>query len=244
MICHGFRGYKDWSFIPFLARRLNQDGIPAIAFNFTGSGITDRKGRFGEPERFQRSTYGRELADLARVADWAAERLDGGGELHLGLIGHSRGGAIALLHAPTDPRVRCIVTLASPARIGVWPERYFEAWRRGEPAQIHDFRTKSELLLGPDLIRDFESHRDRYDVPRAVERLTTPLLIIQGDRDRSVPLDEARELAAHAPSASSELRIIGGAGHSFQAGDEIRRTPPQLLDTIELAAAWMRRWLR
>jgi hypothetical protein len=58
-----------------------------------------------------------------------------------------------------------------------------------------------------------------------------------------VPLDEARALAALSTAAAVELRVVEGAGHSFQAGDELRRTPPPLLEMIESVAAWMRRWL-
>ncbi|HEU4394812.1 MAG TPA: alpha/beta fold hydrolase [Planctomycetota bacterium] len=250
VLCHGNRGYKDWGFFPLLASRLAEEGIATATFNLSGSGITDREGTFGEPERFRGNTYGRELEDLARVVDWiVSRRLARGGAdpigdpPRIGLIGHSRGGAIAILHAAQDARIRCLTTLAAPSRIGVWPEHYFEAWRRGEPARTHDFRTRSELPLGPEIYRDLGRNRDRYDVLQAVERLKCPLLILQGDRDRSVSIDEAREIASHAAAASTELHVIEGAGHSFQAGDKIRRTPPQLLDMVERVTAWMRRWL-
>lgn len=245
ILCHGFRGYKDWGFLPLLARRLADNGIPTISFNFSGSGITDRNGTFGEPERFRSSTYGGELGDLARVVWWAEARLTPGttGRLDLGLIGHSRGGAIALLHAAADANIRCVSTVASPASLGAWPDHYFEAWKRGESIPVSDFRTKSELSLGPEIFEDLERSRDRYDVARAVETLHAPLLILHGDRDSAVPLNEARTLASRANAASTEFHIVQGAGHSFQAGDTIRRTPPELLEMIEVAVAWMRRWL-
>jgi len=256
VISHGFRGYKDWGLLLLAAQRVAAEGIPAVTFNFGSSGITDREGSFGEPERFRKGTYGDQLEDLGRVIDWAVRRVGSSPsaetsaghvptaqEPRIGLIGHSRGGALSILHAASDTRVRCVAALASPSAIGVWPDHYFEAWKRGEPVQLRDFRTKSHLALGPELYRDLESRRAHYNVLAAAESLRVPLLLIQGDRDRSVPLAEAHELREHAPQALTEYREIAGAGHNFSAGDKIRRTPPQLLDVIELVAAWMRRWL-
>jgi pimeloyl-ACP methyl ester carboxylesterase len=244
--CHGSRGYKDWGFLPLLASRIAEEGLPAVTFSFTDSGISGRGGAFDEPERYRKGTYGSELEDLRRVADWVALRHAGadGSAPRLGIAGHSRGGAIAILHAAGDPRVRCLASLAAPSRIGVWPDRYFEAWRRGEPVMVRDFRTRSELRLGPEIYEDLERHRSRYDVGAALESIECPLLIVQGDRDRSVPVEEAREIASRVPAVLCELHVIEGAGHGFQAGDEIRRIPPQLAHMVELVTAWMRRWLR
>jgi len=239
VLIHGFRGYKDWGFFPLLAGRLAEAGFPAVTFSVSGSGIVGSDGAFTEAERFRRNTYAKELADLARVVGWALAR----GAPHAGLIGHSRGGTLALLHAASDRRIGCLATLAAPFRIGVWKPEQVAAWERGEDATIHDFRTRTELRLGPDLWEDFTRNRDRYDAARAIESLEIPLLILQGDKDAVVPLDDAVSIASHASSVTTELRVIEGAGHSFQAGDKIRRTPPQLLDMIEAVTAWMRRWL-
>lgn len=245
ILCHGFRGWKDWGFLPTLATRLAEDGIPTATFNFSSSGISDAAGTFGEPERFRRGTYGGDLEDLRTVAEWLRQRLSTGGAAPpaLGVAGHSRGGAIALLHAARDRGVRAVATLGAPSRIGVWPDGYFEAWRRGAPAEVYDFRTRRTLALGPDLFADLERNGEQYDTARAAAALTAPLLVVHGARDTIVPLSEAEALAAMGRSTATELRIVEGAGHSFQAGDKMRRTPPPLLDMVEAVAAWMRRWL-
>jgi len=242
ILCHGSRGFKDWGFLPFLASRLAEEGLLAVTFNFTDSGISGRSGAFDEPDRYRRGTYASERTDLGRVVDWVAARI--GSEGRLGIAGHSRGGAIAILHAADDPRVRCLASLAAPSRIGVWPERYFDAWRRGEPVTLRDFRTRTQLELGPEIYEDLERNRARYDVGAALERIGCPLLVVQGDKDRSVSVEEAKEIASRVPSTLCELHVIEGAGHSFEAGDTIRRIPPQLTHMVELVAAWMRRWLR
>jgi pimeloyl-ACP methyl ester carboxylesterase len=242
VLCHGFRGYKDWGFIPLLASTIASQGTTAVAFNITGSGIVGADGAFVERERFRKSTYSAELEDLDRVARWLSRRIAAGDRpVALGLIGHSRGGAMAILYAASHPEVRTVVALAAPSRIGVWPDAAFEAWREGRPHVVRDFRARAELPLGPEIYDDITRNGARYDLERAAASFTIPLLVVQGDRDRSVPVEEGRVLASWGPPATTELAIIEGAGHSFQAGDKIRRTPPQLLEMIERVSAWVRR---
>jgi pimeloyl-ACP methyl ester carboxylesterase len=240
LLCHGFRGYKDWGFIPLLASTIAAQGTPVAAFNMSGSGIAGPDGAFTERERFRKNTYAAELDDIHRVARWLRRRLDAG-DPALGLIGHSRGGAMALLYGASRPEVRTVVSLAAPSRIGVWPEAAFEAWRDHRPHIVRDFRTRADLELGPEIYDDIVKCSAAYDLHRAAASLTIPFLVVQGDRDRSVPLEEGRTLASWGPRETTELAIIENAGHSFQAGDKIRRTPPQLLEMIERVSAWVRR---
>jgi len=39
VICHGFKGFKDWGFFPHLAARIARAGMTAVSFNFSGSGV-------------------------------------------------------------------------------------------------------------------------------------------------------------------------------------------------------------
>jgi pimeloyl-ACP methyl ester carboxylesterase len=240
LLCHGFRGYKDWGFIPLLASTIAAQGTPVATFNMSGSGIAGPDGAFTERERFRRNTYAAELDDIDRVARWLRQRLDAG-DPALGLMGHSRGGAMAVLYAASHPEVRTVVSLAAPSRIGVWPDAAFEAWRDHRPHIVRDFRTRADLELGPEIYDDIVKCSAAYDLHRAAASLTIPFLVVQGDRDRSVPLEEGRTLASWGPRETTELAIIENAGHSFQAGDKIRRTPPQLLEMIERVSAWVRR---
>ncbi len=244
VLCHGFRGYKDWGFLPFLATRLANEGLPAVTFSTTASGVTDRAGTFGETERFRRGTYAGDLEDLRRVVQWVETRVAAADDAFAyGVAGHSRGGVIGLIHASRDPRARALAMIASPERIGVWPEPYFASWRSGEPADVYDFRTRATLPLGPEIFEDMTRQDAAYDSAAAAAKLQAALLIVHGTRDALVSLEEARALAAMGPAERTELRIVEGAGHSFQAGDTLRRTPPPLLEMVESVAAWMRRWL-
>ena len=55
--------------------------------------------------------------------------------------------------------------------------------------------------------------RGRFDNASKISRLKTPLLVIHGDRDDTVPLDHGLRLYKAAPYRK-ELYIVRGAGHS------------------------------
>ncbi len=91
---------------PPLSDRLARAGFTAVSFNFSGSGVDDA-GDFAFPERFGHNTFSAELSDATAVLDSLFQ-----GELgvppptSVGLVGHSRGGGIAVLQTARDPRIQ------------------------------------------------------------------------------------------------------------------------------------------
>src|SRR5438105_1858480 len=67
IVCHGFKGFARWAFFPHLSRTLAQNGLTAITFDFSGSGIGRDRETFSEPEAFQHNTFTRELDDLELI---------------------------------------------------------------------------------------------------------------------------------------------------------------------------------
>jgi fermentation-respiration switch protein FrsA (DUF1100 family) len=67
--------------------------------------------------------------------------------------------------------------------------------------------------------------RDRYDSSGRIARIASPLLVIAGDRDSVIPVEQSRQLYDAAASASrKELLIVRGADHndaSLLDGDEM-----------------------
>ncbi|MCP4290511.1 MAG: alpha/beta fold hydrolase [bacterium] len=75
-----------------------------------------------------------------------------------------------------------------------------------------DFLRDMMLLTSPEGIAGAQgAMRDRPDSTPDLPDLNIPTLIIHGDEDQLIPLDEAKAMAAALPEA--ELVIIPGAGH-------------------------------
>ncbi len=130
VVVHGFKGFKDWGMFPPLAERLARAGFATVTFNLSGSGVDDA-GEFVWPERFGHNTFSAELEDLGRVVDaLVAGELGVAPPSTVGLVGHSRGGGIAVLHAARDARVRALVTWSAISSVERWSPHEVAEWRR------------------------------------------------------------------------------------------------------------------
>ena len=102
VICHGFKGFKDWGYFPVTADRLARAGFTAVSFSFSGAGVGDDGETFNEPERFGRNTYSVQLADLDIILHALGSGALGLQPSAVGLLGHSMGGGVTILRAARD----------------------------------------------------------------------------------------------------------------------------------------------
>jgi pimeloyl-ACP methyl ester carboxylesterase len=241
VVCHGFKGFKEWGFFPDLAGELARAGYLVVNFNFSGSGIGEDPEQFTDVERFEHATLSGDLDDLGLILDAvAAHELPGPQASNgVGLLGHSRGGAISLLAAHADPRVSCLVTWASVAHLGRWDEETRRTWRERGHVEVVNARTGQVFNLRTDLLDDIEENKDgRLNLERAARDLAIPHLIVHGEDDESVPVAEGRELAAW---GRGELLIIPETGHTFGAVHPYKGRPPTLGRVVEETVAFFGR---
>jgi pimeloyl-ACP methyl ester carboxylesterase len=246
-VCHGFKGFKDWGFFPYVGERLAAAGFAAVGFNFAGSGIGPDLENCTELDRFAADTISQQTNDLGCVLDaLAAGTLHPGGRLDAGrvaLLGHSRGGAVAILRARTDRRVRTVVTWAGVSTLVRWSAEERCAWRERGFAEVQNARTGQVLRMNWSYVEDLERNADRLDVQAAAGGLEIPLLVVHGEDDESVPVREARVLSSAAPPGAAELVLLPHAGHTFGAVHPWAGTTPALEAALERTIAWFARHL-
>jgi pimeloyl-ACP methyl ester carboxylesterase len=242
VVCHGFKGFKNWGFFPELGRRLAQGGFLAILFNFSGSGIGPDLENFTDLDCFAGDTMSRQLDDLGCILDAletgrlpdAAPDLD-----RMAVLGHSRGGATALLRAREDRRIRAVVTWASVSTLWRYSERELEAWKRQGFLEFLNTRTQQQMRIDYAAVADLEKNRERYDVVRAVAELRVPLLLVHGEQDLSVPVQEGRDLRAARTPGNTTLHEVKGAGHTFGAVHPWAGTTPALDEAMGVSLEWL-----
>ncbi len=242
VVCHGFKGFKNWGFFPELAARLAASGFLAVAFNFSGSGIGADLENFTELERFARDTMSKQVVDLGCVLDALHDERLGPGRAdleRLAVLGHSRGGAAALIRAHEDARVRAVVTWAGVATLWRYSDAEIATWREQGSMDFLNARTKQLMRIDYGAVEDLLANRDRFDLERVARALSVPLLVVHGDRDEAVPVREARALHAAARPETSMLHVVEGTGHTFGAVHPWKGSPPALDEAIATTCDWL-----
>jgi dienelactone hydrolase len=238
VIVHGFKGFRTWGPWPALARALALAGHAAVTFDFSRNGIGP-DGEFTRLDLFRENTHSREQAELRAVVDALADgRLAGRKIRRIGLLGHSRGGGASILHAAEDERVGALVTLAAIADIpSRWTAKQLAAWRRGDDVLVENARTRQRMPIAPEYWVDVQQNRDRLDIAAAAGRVTQPWLIIHGDADTSVPVEDAHTLF-DAAGENAELMLLAGADHVFGVKHPYAGPSDDLHTLAEAAIDW------
>jgi putative redox protein len=172
--------------------------------------------------KFEDITYRGEVEDLQAAYSVVQTRHAG----KIAILGSSMGGTVALLFASQEPRVAGLVTVAAPLHPEQFPKRILT------PAQLEQWRNQGFTFhngqrLNASLLRDLES----LDVPKAAKRILCPVLVIHGDLDRTVPVEEAYELYACLTN-EKKLSILEGADHRLSNPALMERTVTEALDWL------------
>ncbi len=238
VICHGFKGFKDWGCFPYIAERFADAGFFAVTFNFSLNGTDNSKDRPVDFERldlFALNTFSAELDDLGEVLDFLESEKDNYNYdfNNLTLLGHSRGGGIAILKTREDRRVKKLITLASVSEFDRYGEETKRTWKERGYLEALNTRTKQRMRMNVSLLEDLEKNSERLNIRKAVSDIEVPVFIIHGTEDMAVDKEEAEELYALCDKSSSRLLVIENTGHTFGAVHPFSGTTKALEQVIE-----------
>ena len=206
---HGVTGNKDRPFVVALGEGLAAVGVPALRFSFSGNGASEGK--------FTDSTISKEVEDLGAVLDV----LDGHTICY---VGHSMGGAVGVLRASKDDRIQLLVSLA-----GMVHTKAFAHTEFGDATPDEGF-----MWDEPDCPLSQAYMDDLTQIDTVVDlssQISVPWLLVHGDEDDVVPIEDSHDILAKANS-QAQLVTIEGANHVFS--DEYTSV------MVEKVIAWMK----
>ncbi len=157
---------------------------------------------FGDSEGGATTLGFREREDLKRMLDFLEAR----GATAIGVFGFSLGGAVALLAAAEDPRIRAIAAYAPFADLKtLGRELYAWMWLARYPF-VEAMLMWSRLLFGADITRPSPAE--------AAARVAVPVLLVHSRQDEQIPFRHAERLrAALATNPKAEFEFMDRGRH-------------------------------
>lgn len=194
VIGHGVTGNKDRPFVVALSETLSKAGIPVLRFSFSGNG--DSEGRFVD------STISKEVSDLGAVLDAVAT-----GNKDLCYVGHSMGGAVGVIRAAEDSRIKRLISLAGMVDTAGFAQREFGDVEPDKGNMWDD----EDCPLSKSYMDDLTGIGS---VAEYASKITVPWLLVHGTEDDVVTIQDSKDILAKAGSNASLVEITG-SDHVF-----------------------------
>ncbi|MFT4177684.1 MAG: alpha/beta fold hydrolase [Luteolibacter sp.] len=208
---HGVTGNKDRPLLVALANGLAAKNWPCLRISYTGNGHSGG--------RFEDSCISKGIEDLQAVIGSVPD------DVAVVYVGHSMGGAVGVLTAARDLRVRVLVTLAGMVHTADFVKREFGDVIPGQGVMWED----PSCPLSQAYVDDLTSIGNTLE---AAETVRQPWLLIHGLEDDVIPSQDSRE-AFEAANCVKKLVEVPGADHVF---DEA--TYGQVIEEV---AGWLER---
>ena len=242
IFCHGYKGFKDWGAWDLVANAFSEAGFFFVKFNFSHNGGTmEQPIDFPDLEAFAENNYTKELEDLDDLINYLLSmenpfytEIDPN---NLTLIGHSRGGGIAIIKASEDDRITKLITWASVSDFGKRMESggELDQWRKDGVKHVLNGRTKQNMPHYFQFYEDFITHEKRLNIKNSVQNLKIPQLIIHAKEDPSVHYSEAEDL--HSWYVDAILFPIVQSDHVFGASHPwVDKKLPKALNDVVLGS--------
>lgn len=246
IVCHGFKAFKDWGPFPAIGKFFAEHGFVSIVFNFSHNGIGDEPKKFSEREKFSVNTISRELEDVDEILNSTEANYFSDVPIdvnNIGIVGHSRGGGVAIIKAKEDKRIKAVSGWSTISHFDRYTEEQKRRWREKGYVELPSMNALSIFRMTTAFIDDLDNNAQRLDIISAVEQLHKPFLIIQGTADVPVPKREAEELYTVADKSLTEIVFLEGAGHMYGARHPYKKESPNMTRVLELTSTWFHKHL-
>ena len=204
IVSHGFNGTHHYGRSYF--DTLNSLGYQVFVFDFPCGSIHSHS-----DNNTMNMSIMDEKSDVKAIVSYFRGRPDVNPD-GIVLIGESQGGFVTALASAEIPEQVSAVVLVYPALCipDNWQERYPRV------ADIPDTTRLRDVPMGR---RFFMELRD-LDVFSAIKKYEGPVLIVQGDKDAVVRMEDSRRAVETYKDA--RLHVIPGAGHGFTPEEQAR----------------------
>ena len=198
ILCHGFTSSKESPTYIKLEEIFNNNNISTLRFDFYGHGESEGM--------FEDVTVSEAVDDILRAIDFLKEK----GYSRIGLVGSSFGGSSSIMAAS---RTNDLFALGLIAPVSDYEEVAIKKYGKESIERGYVNHLKKDggkLKINYSFFEDFKNNNG-YE---AAKKIRIPVLIVHGDSDQTVPLEQSKKTSKLIENC--KLEIIEGGGHSFK----------------------------
>lgn len=220
LLAHCFTCSKDLHALGTIAKAMTHAGIGVIRFDFTGLGQSG--GEFSE------TTFSSNVDDLVDAARQVEEQY---APVEL-MVGHSLGGAAAILATEQLSTVRAVATIGAPSK----PVHVRQHLEDGIDEILRDGEAVVEIAGRPFKVgREFVEDLETTHLEEALGDLGRPILVMHAPRDQVVGIHHAKEIFEAARHPRSFI--------SLDDADHLITRPEDAEYIGDVIASWASRYV-
>ncbi len=210
VFCHGFTSSK-YSKIS-IANKISKKGFVVLIFDAAGHG--ESGGDFID------HTVTKYIDEVKSAVEFLKSQnfVDSN---RIGIIGTSLGGMVTVVYA-SKHKPKAIISVCAPTVLTkmIGPESLMKSellkgWKKKGFAK---FYVRMKKGRDPKILSyNFMKDANRYNLAKVVRKVKCPVMIVHGDSDKNVLVDNAHILFKNASKrVPKEMVIVKGAGHRFK----------------------------
>lgn len=192
IFAHCFSCNANFNAVKNISRALSNHGFGVLRFDFTSLGRSE--GEFSE------SHFSANVDDLFAVNDYLTKNYKAP-EL---LVGHSLGGAAAIVAGSKLRNIKAVATIGAPATVNHVTHLFSHAIEEvAEKGEVEVNIGGRPFKINQDFVSDF----DKTDLPKITKDLRKPLLVMHAPFDSIVGIENAHQIYHNAMHPKSFISL-------------------------------------
>ncbi|WP_339925499.1 bifunctional alpha/beta hydrolase/OsmC family protein [uncultured Cyclobacterium sp.] len=192
LFAHCFTCTSQLNAVRNISQALNNKGIAVVRFDFTGLGKSEGN--------FANSHFEANVEDLLAVNKYITQHY----QAPTLMIGHSLGGAAAIVAAAKLDNIQAIVTIGTPADVEHVTKQF-----EGQAKNL-GVEEEAEVAIGGRPFKisgEFVNGFKKHNLPETIKSLRKPILIMHSPSDEIVGINNAHEIYHNAMHPKSFVSL-------------------------------------
>ncbi|RCS26340.1 alpha/beta fold hydrolase [Polaribacter sp. WD7] len=192
IFAHCFSCNSNFNAVKNISRSLSNHSFGVVRFDFTGLGRSE--GDFSD------SHFSANVDDLLAVNDYITKHYKSPSLL----VGHSLGGAAAIVAASKLKNIKAVATVGAPATVGHVTHLFSHAVEEvAEKGEVEVTIGGRPFVINQDFVKDFH----KTDLPKIIKELRKPILVMHAPFDNIVGIENAHQIYHNAMHPKSFISL-------------------------------------